>query len=98
MSELQAALAKLGKPQKKESGSVTGVLHRAWSDTKASLGGGDKTILESIESGEDKAKETYEKALSAPLPPDIADVVRRQNQSIRTAHDKVRSMREMLAA
>jgi hypothetical protein len=40
---VQAALAKLGKPQKKESGSVTGVLHRAWIDTKASLGGGDKT-------------------------------------------------------
>jgi uncharacterized protein (TIGR02284 family) len=81
--------ARLDKSEKKESGSVAGALHRAWIDTKASLGGGDKTILESVESGEDKAKEAYEKALAATLPPDIAEVVRRQAQRVRTAHDKV---------
>jgi uncharacterized protein (TIGR02284 family) len=97
-SELQSALLKLGKSEKKESGSVAGALHRAWIDTKASLGGADKTILESVESGEDKAKEAYEKALAAALPPDIAEIVQRQARSIRTAHDKVKNLRDALAA
>ena len=52
---------------------MTGALHRAWIDTKANLGGGDKTILESVKSGEDKAKEAYQKALATPLPADIAN-------------------------
>ena len=54
-----------------ESGSVLGALHRDWIDTKLSLGGGDKTILES-EAGEDRAKEAYDKALSS-LAPDSRD-------------------------
>lgn len=32
--ELQAELARLGKPDKKVSGSVGGAMHRAWIDTK----------------------------------------------------------------
>ena len=46
--ELEAELIRLGKPDKKVSGSVGGALRRAWIDTKVSLGGGDKTILESV--------------------------------------------------
>ena len=38
-------------------------MHRAWIDTKVALGGGDKTILESVEAGEDRAKEAYQKAI-----------------------------------
>jgi len=66
--ELETELARLGKTGKKESGSVAGAMHRAWIDTKANLGGGDHTILESVEQGEDSAKEAYEKALNASLP------------------------------
>src|SRR5580698_5687720 len=62
--ELEAELIRLGKPDKKVSGSVGGTLRRAWIDTKVSLGGGDKTILDSVEAGEDSAKESYQKALS----------------------------------
>ena len=49
--ELNQELIRLGKPDKKVSGSASGALHRAWIDTKVALGGGDKTILESIEAG-----------------------------------------------
>lgn len=96
--ELQTELSKLGKPDKKVSGSVSGALHRAWLDTKASLGGGDKTILESVEKGEDNAKETYQKALSGSLPTTVGEIVRRQAASIQRAHDKVRSLRDTAAA
>ena len=97
-SELQTELAKLGKVEKKDSGTVGGALQRAWLDTKASLGGGDHTILESVERGEDSAKEAYNKALAASLPPSVDTIVRRQAASIFHTHDKVKSLRDQLAA
>ncbi len=92
--ELEAELIRLGKPDKKVSGSVSGYVHRAWIDTKVSLGGGDKTILESVEAGEDNAKETYQKAITGDLPENIAQIVRRQAASVQRAHDKVKSLRD----
>src|ERR1700761_4797903 len=53
--ELEAELPRLGEPDKKVTGSASAALHRAWIDTKVSLGGGDKAILESVEKGEDNA-------------------------------------------
>ncbi len=97
-NELEASLAKLAEPQKKESGSVLGAIHRAWIETKLSLGGGDKTILESVEAGEDNAKEAYEKALSSALPSEIADIVLRQSRSVKSAHNKAKNFRDGLAA
>ncbi|MGH9495329.1 MAG: ferritin-like domain-containing protein [Candidatus Sulfotelmatobacter sp.] len=96
--ELRAELSRLGKPDKKPSGTVSGAMHRAWIDTKVALGGGDKTILESVETGEDRAKEAYQKALSEPLPSDIATIIRRQSVSIQQTHDKVKSMRDAAKA
>jgi len=93
-NELQSELAKLGKPEKKVSGSASGAMHRAWIDTKVALGGGDKTILESVESGEDNAKDTYNKALSGALPSSLTEIVRRQAASVQRAHDKVRTLRD----
>jgi uncharacterized protein (TIGR02284 family) len=96
--ELEAELIRLGKPDKKVSGSVSGTLRRAWIDTKVSLGGGDKTILESVEAGEDKAKEAYQKAVTADLPENVAQIVRRQAASVQAAHDKVKSLRDAAKA
>jgi uncharacterized protein (TIGR02284 family) len=96
--ELQTELAKLGKPDKKVSGSAGGAMHRAWIDTKVALGGGDKTILESVEAGEDKAKDTYNKALSGALPASLTEIVRRQAASVQQAHDKVRDLRDQAKA
>jgi uncharacterized protein (TIGR02284 family) len=92
--ELEAELIHLGKPDKKVSGSVGGTLRRAWIDTKVSLGGGDKTILESVEAGEDNAKESYQKAITGDLPENIAQIVRRQAASVQRAHDRVKSLRD----
>lgn len=97
-AELQTELIRLGEPGKKVSGSVSGTLRRAWIDTKVSLGGGDKTILESIEAGEDSAKESYQKALSGTLPSDIAEIIRGQAAKVQQAHDKVKSLRDTAAA
>ena len=96
--ELEAELVRLGKPDKKVSGSASAAMHRAWIDTKVALGGGDKTILESVEAGEDNAKETYEKALVSTLPGNVMEIVRRQAESVRRAHDTVRSLRDAAKA
>jgi uncharacterized protein (TIGR02284 family) len=96
--ELEAELIRLGKPDKKVSGSVGGALRRAWIDTKVSLGGGDKTVLESVEAGEDTAKAAYEKAIAGDLPENIAQIVRRQAASVERAHDKVKSLRDAARA
>lgn len=96
--ELQIELSKLGKPDKKVSGSAGGAIRRAWLDTKANLGGGDKTILESLESGEDSARDTYGKALSGTLPPSLTEIVRKQAAVVQRAHDKARMLRDEVKA
>jgi uncharacterized protein (TIGR02284 family) len=95
--ELQAELPRLGEHEKKDSGSVSAALHRAWIDTKVGLGGGDKTILESVERGEDNAKENYSKAMHGSLPGNVLEIVRRQASSVQAAHDKVKGLRDAAA-
>jgi uncharacterized protein (TIGR02284 family) len=97
-AELQSLLTRLGEPGKKESGSATAAIHRAWIDLKSSLGGGDKAILSSVEQGEDNAKDTYAEALNSPLPANVASVVQRQAENIKAAHDRVKSLRDSQAA
>jgi uncharacterized protein (TIGR02284 family) len=96
--ELEAELPRLGEPDKKVSGTTAGTLHRAWIDTKVALGGGDHTILESVESGEDSAKEAYQKALNSALPGNLLELVRKQAASVQKTHDKVKMLRDTAAA
>jgi uncharacterized protein (TIGR02284 family) len=93
-SELQDQLHHLRLKEVDESGTTTGALHRTWADLKAKLGGGDHTLLVTAEKGEDEAKEAYQKATSLHLPDDIDDLLRRQQQHIIQAHNKVRAWRD----
>jgi len=96
--ELQSELPKLGEPGKKVSGSASAAMHRAWIDTKVAMGAGDKSILDSVEVGEDNAKDAYKKALTGSLPAGVAEIVRRQAASVQKAHDKVKSLRDTAEA
>jgi uncharacterized protein (TIGR02284 family) len=96
--ELQTELARLGKPEKNVSGSMSAALHRAWIDTKVALGGNDHTILESVEAGEDNAKKNYQKALQASLPTDLVEIIRRQAMKVQLAHDQVKMLRDSAKA
>jgi uncharacterized protein (TIGR02284 family) len=98
-SQLEAELARLGEPNvKKESGHVTAALHRGWIDVKQGLGGGDHSLLESVEQGEDTAKEAYQKALQSALPQTAVSIVSEQSRAILAAHDKVKALRDRRAA
>jgi len=97
-AELTDAIKGLGETDPDTSGSTAAVLHRAWFEVKDDLGGGDHTLLESVEQGEDSAKHSYEKALETKLPRVIDELVRNQYASVKAAHDRVRGWRDQKAA
>ncbi|GAA4789209.1 PA2169 family four-helix-bundle protein [Olivibacter ginsenosidimutans] len=76
--------------------SMAGELHRAWIDVKALFGGGDrKSILEEAERGEDAIKKAYNDALkSNTLAPDTIQLVSKQADEIKSAHDKIKALRD----
>ncbi len=96
--ELEQEAQHLGEHDPDRSGSIAGALHRAWFDLKANLGGGDHAILASVEMGEDRAKKVYEEATKEKLPENLIAVIRRQQAAIQAAHDRVRSLRDSVAA
>jgi uncharacterized protein (TIGR02284 family) len=76
-------------------GTAAGGVHRAWGDIKAHLGGGDHTLLDTAEQGEDAAKKAYEEALKhQDIHSSIREVLVRQQSHIRASHDKVKAFRD----
>jgi uncharacterized protein (TIGR02284 family) len=94
-SELEAAAGL----DKEEGGSAAGAMHRAWGDIKASLGGGDHTLLETAEQGEDAAKEAYEKALKENVVGgNVRQILQTQQTHVLQSHDQVKAFRDRKAA
>lgn len=95
VGELQAVVRQLGgDPQ--NTGSVAAALHRGWINIKSAVTGkNEHNILEECERGEDSAIRNYEDALRENLPPEVSGIIRRQYDSIREAHNRVRSLRDM---
>jgi uncharacterized protein (TIGR02284 family) len=96
--DLEEVLHQNGVHDIKESGTTAGALHRAWGDLKAKLGGGDHTLLETAEQGEDEAKKAYADALNQDLPLPIRQLIAEQQAHVLTSHDFVRSHRDAPAA
>lgn len=95
VGELQTLVHSLGD-EPDNTGTVSGALHRGWMNLKSALGGGDPAILAATETGEDHTTNEYRKALAKTLPSDMRDIVERQFQSVKQAHDKVRALRDSL--
>jgi uncharacterized protein (TIGR02284 family) len=96
--ELTEQLRSLGEHDLKSVGTTGGVIRRAWMDMKNKLGGGDHSILTSLEACEDHIKHAYEEAMKGGLPREIEALARTQAQSIYTAHDYIRGIRDRKAA
>ena len=92
--ELETMLHAEGDHDPKESGSVSGALHRTWGDVKAHLGGGDHTLLETAEQGEDAAKKAYKDALEKDLPLNVRELLETQYAHIQKSHDYVKAARD----
>ncbi|MFC6646729.1 PA2169 family four-helix-bundle protein [Granulicella cerasi] len=95
-AELENELHRAGMPDVKEGGSVAGALHRSWGDLKAKLGGGDHSLLETAEQGEDEAKKAYKTALESDLPLPVRELLSTQQAHILMSHDFVKNHRDAL--
>lgn len=93
--ELQTHVQRLGG-EAETSGSAPGAIHRAWLDLRAAVQGGDrKAILAEAERGEDVAKDKYESARKEQeLGGELRQIVDRQYEDVRAAHDRIRSLRD----
>jgi uncharacterized protein (TIGR02284 family) len=96
--ELENVLHRHGVADVNETGTTAGALYRAWADLKAKLGGGDHTLLETAEQGEDEAKDAYKDALNQELPLPIRQLLTEQQTHILSSHDFIRERRDRLKA
>ena len=93
--ELERAVNRTTDADVHESGTTAGALHRTWGDLKAKLGGGDKTLLDTAEQGEDTAKKAYKEALDdASVSDTVRSLISKQYEHIQESHDTVRAFRD----
>ena len=96
--ELQSEVVRLGDAEPEDSSSATGAMHRAWINIKSAVTNRDRrAILAEAERGEDSAVAAYKDALEEDLPAPIRNIVSRQSVEIKTAHDKIRDLRDAVA-
>jgi uncharacterized protein (TIGR02284 family) len=92
--DIEEVLHQEGVRDVKESGTVSGGIHRTWGDIKAHLGGGDHALLETSEAGEDAAKKAYQEALEKELPLPIKQLLTSQYAHVQDSHDYVKAARD----
>jgi uncharacterized protein (TIGR02284 family) len=94
-SELQTQARSLGESDPEKTSSAAGAMHRAWINIKSAVtSGDDKAILAECERGEDSAVNEYEKAMEDNLSSPLRDIVSRQYSEIKSAHDRVKELRD----
>jgi uncharacterized protein (TIGR02284 family) len=93
--ELQSEARQLGESEPEESSSSAGAMHRAWINIKSAVtSGDDHSILAECERGEDSAVKEYKEALEEDLSSPIRAIVSRQYSEVKSAHDRVKQMRD----
>jgi uncharacterized protein (TIGR02284 family) len=96
-AELEAQIRSLGG-QPAQGGSISGSMHRAWTNIKSTITGmNEHAVLAECERGEDAAKAAYEAALQKSLPADVRTLVQRQYEGVKANHDRVRNLRNAAA-
>lgn len=98
--ELQMLARSVSGEEPEKSGSVSGALHRGWIDLKAALvSRNEHAILAECERGEDSAVAEYKKAIeSGKLPSHVLTAVNTQAAAVKESHDKIRGLRDAIAA
>jgi uncharacterized protein (TIGR02284 family) len=95
--ELKAEIRSLGG-EPATSGTVSGSIHRAWTNIISSITGMDEhAVLAECERDEDAAKRGYQAALDEALPTNVEAIVRRQYQGVKENHDRIRDLRNQAA-
>ena len=96
--ELVEEIAAVGGEVKTGTSNM-GKLYRAWMDVKATFTGHNRhTVLANCETGEDAIQKAYQTALtSGDIPVNLEGIIRRQQQTLRKSHDKIKAMRDSAA-
>ena len=93
--ELQSQAINLGESKPEDSSSAAGAMHRAWINLKSAVtSGDDHAILAECERGEDSAVNEYKKAMEEDLSSPIRETVSRQYSEVKSAHDRIKSLRD----
>jgi uncharacterized protein (TIGR02284 family) len=94
-SELQAQVKSLGEPEPETGGSAAGAMHRGWINLKSAITSKEESaILAECERGEDAAVQAFEKAMRDDLTSAVRDIVSRQYSEIKSAHDRIKTLRD----
>jgi uncharacterized protein (TIGR02284 family) len=94
-SELQAQARSVGEAEPETGGSAAGAMHRGWINLKSAITSKDESaILAECERGEDAAVQAFEKAMRNDFPSPVRDIVSRQYSEIKTAHDRIKDLRD----
>ena len=83
----------------KNETTTSGKIYRAWIDVKAAFTGHSRhEILESCEYGEDAAQRAYATALEHEgLPRYLRETIIEQQETLKTAHDEIKALRDQYA-
>jgi uncharacterized protein (TIGR02284 family) len=96
-TELRTQAQSLGKAEPEERGSAAGALRRGWINLKSAVTrADDHAILVECERGEDSAVEQYKEAMDENLPAQVREIVSRQYTDIKSAHDRIKNLRDPL--
>ncbi len=96
-AQLEAGVRRLNGDPAEPSG-VAGKAHSAWMAIKGMLTGhSSHQILEETERGEDMSVKRYQDALSGDVPAELRTILEQQYQEVRTAHDRIRGLRDSYA-
>jgi uncharacterized protein (TIGR02284 family) len=70
-------------------------MHRGWINLKSAITSKEESaILAECERGEDAAVEAFEKAMREDLSASLRDIVSRQYSEIKSAHDRIKNLRD----
>ena len=93
--ELQTQVRNIGEAEPDTGGSAAGAMHRGWINLKSAVTSKDQSaILAECERGEDSAVQEFEKAMRDNLPSLVRDTVSRQYSEIKSAHDRIKNLRD----
>lgn len=98
-AELQSLAKSEGETDPANSSSVSGALHRGWINLKSAITSqDDHAIMAEAERGEDIAVAAFQKALEVDSSAPVRATIQRQATAVKAAHDKVKTLRDSLAA
>ena len=98
-SQYASELESVAGLKREAGGTASGAMHRFWGDLKGKMGGGDHTLLETAEQGEDTTKRAYEHALKESIITDnVRQILEKQQIHIKQSHDRVKAFRDGKAA